>query len=166
MRSWPADAGQRAAVPVPPLDRLEPAETDGRTVLRGAGAVGPDDAVQAGHYPGFALVPGLFMVQRVHTLLCRSLGREPEQPLLLERARFLAPVRPQERLRLEAVVEETEGGTRAAVRLDGPHGPVAKLRIVYPPSLSPPSACPGVVSPGVVSSGVVSSGVVSSGEGP
>jgi 3-hydroxyacyl-[acyl-carrier-protein] dehydratase len=62
--------------------------------------IDPADPVFAGHYPGFPILPGLFLVEYVHrAVLAGSAGR-PLRATALERVRFRRPVRPGDLVQL------------------------------------------------------------------
>lgn len=81
------------------------------------------DPVFEGHYPGFPVFPGLFLLDRVATLV-RPAGA---RLVGLERAKFTRPVRPGDALAVSAAFD----GLRCAVTVSGPGGAVAEFRLRY-----------------------------------
>ncbi|HET6859684.1 MAG TPA: hypothetical protein VFH94_21665 [Streptomyces sp.] len=105
-------------------------------VVRGSVVVDPLDPALAGHYPGFPLVPGFSLVQYVHDLVAGSTSQPPEQPVVLEKARFLSPVRPGERIDIEARIDRDEDGIRGTAAVSAAERPAAEIRIHYPKETS------------------------------
>ncbi|WNF27993.1 hypothetical protein RI138_14795 [Streptomyces sp. C11-1] len=105
-------------------------------VVRGSVVVDPLDPALAGHYPGFPLVPGFSLVQYVHDLVAGSTAQPPEQPVVLEKARFLSPVRPGERIDIEARIDRDETGIRSTAAVSADDRPAAEIRIHYPKETS------------------------------
>lgn len=56
--------------------------------------IDPDDPVFEGHYPGFAILPGLFLVEYAHRFASTLDETRGLRPVALERVRFRRPVRP------------------------------------------------------------------------
>lgn len=85
--------------------------------------IDPDDPVFEGHYPGFPLLPGLFLLDRVERLV-----RRPSLRLAgLERAKFVRPVRPGDSLTVSTAFADLV----CVVSVSGPDGPVAEFRLRY-----------------------------------
>lgn len=85
----------------------------------------PTDVVFAGHYPGFPLLPGAYLVEFV--LRAAALAR-PEAVLAeLVTCRFHGPVAPGDRLRIELSFMGIH--CAAVVTVEG--SPVARLRLRY-----------------------------------
>ncbi|MGW0845422.1 hypothetical protein ACWD26_35870 [Streptomyces sp. NPDC002787] len=97
--------------------------------VRGTVTVDAGDPFLEGHYPGFPLVPGFGLVQYVHDLVIGALGAPRDRPAVVERARFLSPVRPGEEILVEARLAHDEDGVRtdADVLADG--RPAARIRL-------------------------------------
>lgn len=112
------------------LDRT--AAADGSVLLRNTVQVPVADPVLDGHYPGFPLVPGLFLLQHAHVLASAALGRATDGPMVLEKARFLRPVRAGDSVSFEVRLDRADGAVRATadVRVEGQ--PSAEIRIHYP----------------------------------
>ncbi|TQM84840.1 3-hydroxyacyl-[acyl-carrier-protein] dehydratase [Saccharothrix saharensis] len=86
----------------------------------------PADPVFAGHYPGFPIMPGLFVLDHVLATLPghRVVG--------LDRAKFLRPVFPGDTVTVEADLTPEEDHVRCAAKVSTGAGAVAefKLRLV------------------------------------
>ncbi|MFF7992056.1 hypothetical protein ACFZDG_19945 [Kitasatospora xanthocidica] len=119
-------------------------EQDGTVLLHGKVGIPVTDPLLDGHYPGFPLVPGLFLVQHVHALASTALERRADLPLVLEKARFLRPVRAGEQVlvtvRLTSAGPAGPAGpdtpatldTLATAELRADGQPAAEFRIRYP----------------------------------
>ncbi|WP_326640837.1 MaoC/PaaZ C-terminal domain-containing protein [Streptosporangium sp. NBC_01755] len=97
--------------------------------------VSPDDPVFAGHYPGFPILPGLFLVEYVNSAfrdMCAARGADPVRPVALERVRFMRPVYPGDQVRLELAVEQVGGFTRCSASAVVNEERVAEIRVRYP----------------------------------
>ena len=66
--------------------------------------VDPEDPVFAGHYPGFPILPGLFVVEHVHAAVRDRLPGK--RVSAVQRAKFLRPVFPGDTLSITAVFEK------------------------------------------------------------
>ncbi|MEU4442285.1 hypothetical protein AB0K14_05610 [Actinosynnema sp. NPDC050801] len=88
--------------------------------------VDPADPVFAGHYPGFPIMPGLFVLDHVRAAL------PGHRVAALDRAKFLRPVFPGDTLTVETVLTAEEDQVRCAATVSTGAGPVAefKLRLV------------------------------------
>jgi 3-hydroxyacyl-[acyl-carrier-protein] dehydratase len=93
--------------------------------------VDPRDEVFAGHYPGFPVLPGVMLVEAVVRTV-RAWGHDPRCELVaLDRARFLRPVRPGERVFTDVAAVAGTGGlsVKATARTDA--GRVAEFRMTF-----------------------------------
>jgi 3-hydroxyacyl-[acyl-carrier-protein] dehydratase len=95
------------------------------SVLSTSVVVDPADPVFAGHYPGFPILPGLFLLQYVHDLV----RGEGFRVTGVDRARFLAPVHPGAELTIEARLTEAGGTASCAAKVSVPSGAVAEIRL-------------------------------------
>ncbi|MEU4742911.1 hypothetical protein AB0G02_20935 [Actinosynnema sp. NPDC023658] len=88
--------------------------------------VDPADPVFAGHYPGFPIMPGLFVLDHVRAALTGY------RVTALDRARFLRPVFPGDTLTVDAVLTAEEDHVLCTAKVSTGAGPVAefKLRLV------------------------------------
>jgi 3-hydroxyacyl-[acyl-carrier-protein] dehydratase len=97
--------------------------------------VDPDNPVFAGHYPGFPILPGLFLVEYVNTAFREdraARGESPVRPIALEKVRFLQPVYPGDQVRLELSVEQSGEFTRCLAWASVNDERVAEIRLRYP----------------------------------
>lgn len=92
-------------------------------VVTGTMDVDPADPVFEGHYPGFPILPGLFLLEHVHGLV----GQRGLRLVGLDRAKFARPVRPGDSLTIQATV--TDGLCVASVSTTD--GLVADFRLRY-----------------------------------
>jgi 3-hydroxyacyl-[acyl-carrier-protein] dehydratase len=91
--------------------------------------VDPADPVFAGHYPGFPILPGLFVVEHVHAAVRSRLPGL--RVTALQRAKFLKPVFPGDSLTIDTTVTEDGDGVRVAAVVSTASGPVAEIRLRY-----------------------------------
>lgn len=105
-------------------------------VVRAAAEPDQDDPVFAGHYPGFPILPGLYLVEYVQEMVCAVRGNPALRPVALERVKFLRPVYQGDKLAIEAKLEADGEQFRceATVRTRGE--PVAEIRLRYPGGVS------------------------------
>jgi 3-hydroxyacyl-[acyl-carrier-protein] dehydratase len=90
----------------------------------------PADPVFAGHYPGFPLLPGLYLVEFTHrTVLAVADG----QPTLdaIEICRFLKPVYAGDEVILEISLSGDDDGLRCRATASTGLGRVAEIRLRY-----------------------------------
>jgi 3-hydroxyacyl-[acyl-carrier-protein] dehydratase len=100
-------------------------------VVTGTVHVDPDDPVFAGHYPGFPILPGLFVVEHVHAVVRASTALAGLRPTALPRAKFTSPVFPGDDLTVEATLTRGEDGVRCFASVSTASGPVAEIRLRY-----------------------------------
>jgi 3-hydroxyacyl-[acyl-carrier-protein] dehydratase len=96
--------------------------------------VDPAEPLFAGHYPGFPILPGVCVIEYVRRAawLAPPPGGAGAEFDVIEAARFLGPVRPGDRLRIEVRWAECSDGWRCTARVSAGHGPVATVRLHYP----------------------------------
>jgi 3-hydroxyacyl-[acyl-carrier-protein] dehydratase len=91
--------------------------------------VDPADPVFAGHYPGFPILPGLFVVEHVHAAV------RAQVPGLrvtsLQRAKFLRPVFPGDSLTIDTSLTPDGDGVRVSAVVSSGAGPVAEIKLRY-----------------------------------
>ncbi|WP_326686076.1 MULTISPECIES: hypothetical protein [unclassified Streptomyces] len=93
--------------------------------------VSPNEPVFAGHYPGFPVFPGVCLLDFVYRGAL-AVVPEPERPWRLdavEKARFLKPVLPGDRLTADLGWQRREAGWRCAAAVSTARGTVAHIRI-------------------------------------
>ncbi|MFB6613109.1 3-hydroxyacyl-ACP dehydratase FabZ family protein [Streptomyces sp. NPDC056367] len=127
-------AAQDAGVPGAAADTAAEREPEGAAapVVRGTVTVGADDPFLAGHYPGFPLVPGFSLVGYVHDLVAGAVPGRAHRPVVVEKARFLSPVRPGEEVVVEAHITRDGDGVRAGATVSADARPAAEIRLHYP----------------------------------
>jgi 3-hydroxyacyl-[acyl-carrier-protein] dehydratase len=92
-------------------------------------AVDPDDPVFTGHYPGFPVLPGVYLVEFADQAVRLCLGDDPARLVAIERCRFLQPVYPGDRLELEIALSAAGGELRSTASMRTAAGPVAEVRL-------------------------------------
>ncbi|MFG2922581.1 3-hydroxyacyl-ACP dehydratase FabZ family protein [Streptomyces sp. NPDC048305] len=108
-----------------------PQQQSVRRTLRGTYTVAPGDPFLAGHFPGFPLVPGLFLTQYLIGLVSAQEALDPAGPVLLEKARFRRPVQPGTPVGVEAEVLRDEGTVQVSAALTADSVPVADVRLRF-----------------------------------
>ncbi|MFE6871581.1 hypothetical protein ACFVFS_34150 [Kitasatospora sp. NPDC057692] len=119
-----------------PLGDLELIRT-GPTGALSAFDAPEDGPVMAGHYPGFPVLPGVFLIEAAHRTVRRwaednAAGASGELELVaMDRCRFHRPVFPGDRVLADVTVAggPTELLCKAAVATD--RGKVADIRLRY-----------------------------------
>lgn len=86
----------------------------------------PADPVFTGHYPGFPIMPGLFVLDHVRAAL------PGHRVVALDRAKFVRPVFPGDTVTVETDLTSEEDHVRCAAKVSTGAGAVAefKLRLV------------------------------------
>jgi 3-hydroxyacyl-[acyl-carrier-protein] dehydratase len=92
--------------------------------------VDPADPVFAGHYPGFPVLPGMYLVEYVHEAVSAACASRTTL-LAMDRARFLKPVRPGDELRIEAALTLDGTQLRCVATVFVRSEPVAEIRLRY-----------------------------------
>ncbi|WNV88581.1 hypothetical protein [Umezawaea sp. Da 62-37] len=92
--------------------------------------VDPADPVFAGHYPGFPILPGLFVVQHVHEAVR---DRLPGMRVsAVRRAKFLSPVFPGDSLLIAAdLTDDGDDGVLVSAVVSTDSGPVVEVKLRY-----------------------------------
>ncbi|SDL37360.1 3-hydroxyacyl-[acyl-carrier-protein] dehydratase [Lentzea albidocapillata subsp. violacea] len=98
-------------------------------VVRAAVDIDPAHPVLEGHYPGFPILPGLYLVEYVHSLVRATRG--VRRPVALERVRFAAPVYGGDTVDLAAELSEKDGVLRCAATASVGERTVAQIRLRY-----------------------------------
>lgn len=84
----------------------------------------------SGHFPGFAILPAVGQM-----LLAQTMVEEERQCLLplqrVENAKFIRPIRPDENVRVEIVLDEKENFLRAEVVVSANGETAAKFRQLF-----------------------------------
>jgi 3-hydroxyacyl-[acyl-carrier-protein] dehydratase len=106
------------------------------------------EPVLDGHFPGFAIFPGVCLIECAHQTALLALAQRSEQgarPWLaaIETVRFLSPVYPGDRIIVELTVLPLDGGWRCPARvlvrrgLDAPPVEAAILKLRYTTGVPP-----------------------------
>jgi 3-hydroxyacyl-[acyl-carrier-protein] dehydratase len=84
-------------------------DDDGGVVVRAVQAVNPDEPYVRGHFPGFAIYPGVFLIETVAQATAAALDLGAGTPLRVtgvRSMRFLAPLLAGDRVLVEAHVRQ------------------------------------------------------------
>lgn len=116
----------------------------GAVVLAGSGpagatgvvTVGLDEAVFAGHYPGFPVLPGVYLIELVRDTLDAWLG-DVGALIMLERSRFHRPVRPGDEVTAAVSVVYGDGELVCTAVVSVPEGKAADLRLRFRTEVAP-----------------------------
>lgn len=120
------------AKPLEAIGRVLDQDGGGITIARTLAAGEP---FFAGHYPGFPIFPGVFVIEAVHQAVRHALAAGGGAGVLEEirSARFVAPVRPGDDLVCRCVFTWSADGVRlevkAACSVDG--APAAEVKLAY-----------------------------------
>lgn len=95
--------------------------------IRATVSVCPDDPVFAGHYPGFPILPGLFLLEYVH-----ATTRITARPTAVDRVKFLRPVYPGDEVVLDLGFAEDGDELRCTATASVDTDVVAEFRLRYP----------------------------------
>ena len=112
------------------------AERDGPKRAVSRFPLDPGEPLLAGHYPGFPIFPGVYLVECAHRTSLAALDG-PARLAEVESTRFLGPVFPGDTVHTETVAETLDGGWRCRAKLaaESPGGEgrrqVAVVRLRY-----------------------------------
>ncbi|MEU3142944.1 MULTISPECIES: 3-hydroxyacyl-ACP dehydratase FabZ family protein [unclassified Streptomyces] len=106
------------------------------------GAVGafnaPEDGpVMAGHYPGFPVLPGVFLIEAADRTVRQWAKDSPAEPsgevelVAMDRCRFHRPVFPGDRVRADVTVADNAAGLLFKAAIATNRGKVADIRLRY-----------------------------------
>ncbi|MFE9564799.1 3-hydroxyacyl-ACP dehydratase FabZ family protein [Streptomyces sp. NPDC006487] len=111
-------------------DALEPVSADEHGAVT-AFTADPADPVLAGHYPGFPVQPGVYLLEAADRTVRLWAGGGPLDLVAMDRCRFHRPVLPGDRITTSVVV--TDAGPELDVRAKAVSdtGPVADIRLRY-----------------------------------
>jgi 3-hydroxyacyl-[acyl-carrier-protein] dehydratase len=92
-------------------------------------AIDPNDPVFTGHYPGFPVLPGAFVLEFTDQAIRLHLGDEPVRLIAIDRCRFLQPVYPGDHLELDLAMTPGDRELRTTASVSTAAGPVAEIRL-------------------------------------
>jgi 3-hydroxymyristoyl/3-hydroxydecanoyl-(acyl carrier protein) dehydratase len=138
-----AAAGTGYATPVRAVDAWRCRPTDGGRAVTARLRVDPDGPAVRGHFPGYPVLPGVFLLEALCQAMALSAGTGPVPRLrAIEQVRFTAPLLGGDTLTLEAeVTDEPDGGWRVtaeARRGDGARAAWIRGRFETGPGTTPP----------------------------
>jgi 3-hydroxyacyl-[acyl-carrier-protein] dehydratase len=94
--------------------------------------VDPADHIFVGHYPGFPVLPGVYLIELADRTARLSLPQGLMVELAaIERTRFLDPVYPGDELTLAVTVSGPADHPLCTVEATTPAGPAAQMRLRY-----------------------------------
>lgn len=96
--------------------------------------IDPDALVFQGHYPHFALLPGVFSLEAVHRAVRRhavETGAPPPRLAQVRSARFAAPVLPGDTLTVDCTITARAGGRDVTASCSTGRGRVGTYRLRY-----------------------------------
>lgn len=122
-----------------PLAGAIAVETVSEEGIQTSMAVRHDEAILAGHYPGFPILPGVCLIECAHrSVLAAADARATRVELSeVESTRFLNPVFPGDRVATEVRIERGDDVWRCACTLGTERGRAAEVRLLYRVSGSP-----------------------------
>ncbi|HEU4423839.1 MAG TPA: hypothetical protein VFR67_15010 [Pilimelia sp.] len=114
-----AGTAPATAAPLTACDTVESRADGHATVIVARKRVDPAELYLRGHFPGFVIYPGVFLIETFHQAILAGWRERPGvAPRLAEltSVRFLAPLLPGDELLLEARVTPGAGGASLHVR--------------------------------------------------
>jgi 3-hydroxyacyl-[acyl-carrier-protein] dehydratase len=92
------------------LDELQVERAGDRLRLRAQKTVADGDSYLAGHFPGFTVFPGVFVLECLRQSVAAAIGRPGAEVRSLRSMFLLAPLLAGERMELVAAVQPAERG--------------------------------------------------------
>jgi 3-hydroxyacyl-[acyl-carrier-protein] dehydratase len=89
------------------------------------------DPVFDGHYPGFPILPGLYLVEYVHATVVAARPTGSRRATAVDRVRFISPVYPGDTVTITATLSDSDGGLLCTATVSTETGPVADVRLRY-----------------------------------
>ncbi|MEV0456300.1 hypothetical protein [Catellatospora methionotrophica] len=105
--------------------------TDDEDALTGVIWPERDHPMYAGHYPGFAILPGAYLLDATDRLMRASRAAPGTTLAEVVSCRFKAPVRPGEAVAVRLRLDRTGPEVRCEAQLSTVHGPVAVFVLAY-----------------------------------
>ncbi|TDD40132.1 hypothetical protein E1287_01030 [Actinomadura sp. KC06] len=113
----------------------DPSAAPGRTEAVASFPVDAGDPVFPGHYPGYPVLPGVYLIEyadrAVRAQPALAAGGPPVRLAAVERCRFLAPVYPGDVVTIALTAEDTEAGLRCTAKAATGRGPAADITLSY-----------------------------------
>jgi 3-hydroxyacyl-[acyl-carrier-protein] dehydratase len=127
-----AGARLRAA----PIDAVDEVALDGDADAHATKLVRLEDPYLNGHYPGFPIYPGVFVVESVtqtHRRACQARGdADPGTVIAVSSLRLTAPLFPGDVLHVHTTAEpEVDGAVRVRGRCEKDGRPAARVTLVF-----------------------------------
>lgn len=117
----------------PLADQVELVSSDATSAVATA-KVDPADPVFAGHFPGFPLLPGVYLVELVGQTVRAALhGSYRPELAAMDRCRFLSPVAAGDDLRIETALSRSGPVLHCTASISTDRGRAAELRLRYRP---------------------------------
>ncbi|MFP3989085.1 hypothetical protein U9R90_16615 [Streptomyces sp. E11-3] len=117
-----------AASPLAGLERMR-SGPDGTVVA--FTAPGRDDRVIAGHYPGFPVLPGVYLIEAVDRSVRQWADDAPVELSAMDRCRFHSPVFPGDRITADITVRQDAEGLLCDASVSTDRGRSADIRLRY-----------------------------------
>src|SRR5438046_1668660 len=93
-----------------PLDDLRVERAGDRLRLHARKTVSPADRYLEGHFPGFTVFPGVFVLECLRQSVAAAISRPATDVRRLRSMFFLAPLLAGDRIELAAALQPAEGG--------------------------------------------------------
>lgn len=97
--------------------------------VRAEVAVAMGDPVFAGHYPGFPVLPGVYLIEFVDQAVRLWRDGAPAALAVVERCRFLRPVYGGDTIGIDISLSIVDGQLRSSASLHTADGAVADIRL-------------------------------------
>ena len=94
--------------------------------------IDPEDEVFAGHYPGFPILPGLYLLEHVNDTVREATEVRWLRPESVDRIRFLSPVYPGDTVHIEANLTGHDDRLECRATVSTASGEAAEIRLSYP----------------------------------
>lgn len=102
----------------------------GEGAIRRVVTVPETEPVFAGHFPGFPVLPGVYLIDHVHRCAEDALPGSARLARV-ERCRFLRPVLPGDRITIELSLDPADDGVRCTASARTDAGPAARMLLYY-----------------------------------
>jgi 3-hydroxyacyl-[acyl-carrier-protein] dehydratase len=89
------------------------------------------DPVFDGHYPGFPILPGLYLLEYAHGAVLAARAADRPRLVAVDRVRFLSPVYPGDTVTIAATFSADGDELRCTAKATTLVGPAAEIRMRY-----------------------------------